>query len=307
MEASPFSCPTPPDNGIYNPCVVREMVIYPACLLLYIILFGGYRYFYINRNPSGYSSLNNNRLLRRRLSPLIRAIYCFSDIVILSYLADCVVVIIRALESKTWTSTVIVFYDVICLIAWIMNLSLMALERQNLGKWSWVNYLFYWVSLVGETLIFYLWFSEFNAESAHFASNYDLAFFCIFVIRYVALLIASMVSLVRAFQLTLDQEDAENDQSILENSSSYGTFPSAEGDNASQPTQPSEPKKGAFADFYNKMLRLIPFLWPNKKPFLQFLVYMCFGLLIAGRVVNVLVPKQLKVITDELTGDSGNA
>ncbi|CAG8704810.1 24374_t:CDS:10, partial [Cetraspora pellucida] len=307
MEASPFSCPTPPDNGIYNPCVVREMVIYPACLLLYIILFGGYRYFYINRNPSGYSSLNNNRLLRRRLSPLIRAIYCFSDIVILSYLADCVVVMIRALESKTWTSTVIVFYDVICLIAWIMNLSLMALERQNLGKWSWVNYLFYWVSLIGEALIFYLWFSEFNAESAHFASNYDLAFFCIFVIRYVALFISSMVSLVRAFQITLDQEDADNDQSILENSSSYGTFSSAEASQPTQSTQPSHPKKGAFADFYSKMLRLLPFLWPNKKPFLQFLVYICFGLLIAGRVVNVLVPKQLKVITDELTGDSGNA
>ncbi|CAG8518945.1 18668_t:CDS:10, partial [Racocetra persica] len=303
MEASPFSCPTPPENGIYNPCVVREMVIYPSCLLLYIIIFGGYRYFYIIRNPSGYSPLNNNRLSRRRLTPLIRAIYGFSDIVLLSYLADCVAVIIRALESKTWTSTVIVYYDVICLIAWIMNMSLMALERQNFGKWSWVNYLFYWVSLTGEALIFYLWFSEFNGESRHFASNYDLAFFCIFVIRYVALFIASMVSLVRAFQITLDREDAENDQSLLENSSSYGTFPSAEGDNSSQPAQRSQPKKSAIADFYEKMLRLLPFLWPNKKPFLQFLVFICFGLLIAGRVVNVLVPKQLKIITDELTGD----
>ncbi|CAG8713427.1 9954_t:CDS:1, partial [Racocetra fulgida] len=101
----------------------------------------------------------------------------------------------------------------------------------------------------------------------HFASNYDLAFFCIFVIRYVALFIASMVSLVRAFQITLDQEDAENDQSLLENSSSYGTFPSAEGDNTS-PAQSSQPKKSAVTDFYEKMLRLLPFLWPNKKPFL---------------------------------------
>ncbi|CAG8655381.1 14237_t:CDS:10 [Dentiscutata erythropus] len=295
-----FSCPAPPESGIYNPCVVREMIIYPSFLLLYIIIFGLYRYFYTLRNLPSYVLLDD-RQLRRRLTPLIRAIYGFSNIILLSYFADCIVVMIRALESKTWTSTVIVFYDVVCLIAWFLNMCLMALERQNVGKWSWVNYLFYWVSLAGEASIFFLWFSEFNGDSSKFASNYDLAFFCIFVVRYVALIIASMASLLRAFQLSLDQEDAE--RSLLENSSSYGTFPSGEGENASQSTQQNQSKKSSLSDFYEKMLRLLPFLWPNKKPFLQFLVFICFGLLIAGRVVNVLVPKQLKVITDELTGE----
>ncbi|RIB18679.1 hypothetical protein C2G38_2085056 [Gigaspora rosea] len=302
MGESPFSCPTPPESGIYNPCVVREMIIYPSFLLLYIIIFGLYRYFTFLRNLPAYFLLDDNRQIRRRLTPLIRTIYGFSNIILLSYLADCAAVMIRALESKTWTSTVIIFYEVVCLIAWFLNMCLMALERQNFGKWSWVNYLFYWISLTGETLIFYLWFLEFNAKSGQFATIYDLAFFCIFIIRYVALFVASMASLVRAFQITLDQEDAE--QSLLENSSSYGTFPSGEGENASQSTQQNQPKKGGISDFYDKMLRLLPFLWPKKKPFLQFLVFICFGLLIIGRVVNVLVPKQLKVITDELTGEN---
>ncbi|CAG8715954.1 9582_t:CDS:1, partial [Scutellospora calospora] len=164
MDKSFFSCPISSDSKINNPCVVREMVIYPLCLLLYIIIFGFYRYYYALRAPRNYSLLDDSRPLRRRLTPLIRAIYGFSDIIILSYLADSLVVIIRALESKTWTSSVMVFYDIVCLISWVLNLSLMALERQRFGKWSWVNYLFYWISLVGEALIFYLWFSEFNGD-----------------------------------------------------------------------------------------------------------------------------------------------
>ncbi|KAJ5185034.1 ABC transporter integral membrane type 1 [Penicillium cf. griseofulvum] len=48
-----------------------------------------------------------------------------------------------------------------------------------------------------------------------------------------------------------------------------------------------------------------PYLWPSKSRRLQLVVTFCFGLLICQRVVNVLVPYQIGVITGSLTKGEG--
>lgn len=48
-----------------------------------------------------------------------------------------------------------------------------------------------------------------------------------------------------------------------------------------------------------------PYLWPAKSSRLQLTVVICFVLVMLARVVNVLVPHQVKVITDELAGENG--
>ena len=48
-----------------------------------------------------------------------------------------------------------------------------------------------------------------------------------------------------------------------------------------------------------------PYLWPAKSLRLQLTVVLCFVLLMLARVVNVLVPHQVSVITDELAGENG--
>ncbi|XP_055941159.1 ATP-binding cassette sub-family B member 6-like isoform X2 [Argiope bruennichi] len=57
----------------------------------------------------------------------------------------------------------------------------------------------------------------------------------------------------------------------------------------------------AFADFGKKIKRLIPFLWPKRSIKLQIRVLICFGFLILGRVITVLVPQYNKYIIDSLT------
>ncbi|KAI9016131.1 P-loop containing nucleoside triphosphate hydrolase protein [Hyaloraphidium curvatum] len=54
------------------------------------------------------------------------------------------------------------------------------------------------------------------------------------------------------------------------------------------------------------MAVLLPFLWPSESLYLQFLVFFCFFLLLLGRVVNVLVPLQYKVVIDALTPGQGS-
>ncbi|CAG8465457.1 14674_t:CDS:10 [Acaulospora colombiana] len=129
------------------------------------------------------------------------------------------------------------------------------------------------------------------------------ALLSIIAARFVALLIASIASLIQALHSYFD-DNTGSEQGLLENSSSYGTFPPNENNN--RPSETTRTEKGAFADFFEKMRKLLPFLWPKNKPWLQFLIFFCFGLLIAGRVVNVLVPMQIKVVTDSLTGEDGN-
>jgi len=48
-----------------------------------------------------------------------------------------------------------------------------------------------------------------------------------------------------------------------------------------------------------------PYLWPSKDRRLQIMVVLCFILVLLQRGVNVLVPYQLGVITDDLSGENG--
>ncbi|PKC10833.1 hypothetical protein RhiirA5_413840 [Rhizophagus irregularis] len=288
-----------PTSGISLFSLFPLFLFVPVFLLSFIIFFGTYRLVKLR-------TIEYNPLIdRRRLSPLSRIIYGTSGFILLSYLADCAVIIVRALESKVWTSNYIVFYEVGSWAAWVLNLSLMVYERKKLGKWSSVNYCFYFLSLSAESLIFHYWITHFiSNKPGDVISFYDQALVYITSIRYVSLIIVSFASLIHAFRSSSGREDFESGRGLLGDDSSYGTFPSNENvDQTGQ--QQRQPEKGAFSDFFEKMGSLLPFLWPKKNFLLQFLVFVCVGLLIAGRIINVLTPQQLKTITNELVGEDG--
>lgn len=55
--------------------------------------------------------------------------------------------------------------------------------------------------------------------------------------------------------------------------------------------------------YLKKFTIFFPYLWPKTNFYLQFVVVFCFGLLTLARVLNVLVPRQLGIVADELSGD----
>lgn len=63
----------------------------------------------------------------------------------------------------------------------------------------------------------------------------------------------------------------------------------------------SSGRSGSFKELFGKMKKLVPFVWPDGWR-LQMLVFACFLLLICGRIVNVLVPYQYKVVVNALSG-----
>jgi len=50
-----------------------------------------------------------------------------------------------------------------------------------------------------------------------------------------------------------------------------------------------------------------PYLWPSKNTRLQIIVLICLVIVVVQRVINVLVPYQVGVITDILSGENGPA
>ena len=126
---------------------------------------------------------------------------------------------------------------------------------------------------------------------------YDALLFYTFLGRYFLLLVATISVSFHAFQHTV-YEDVESG------------FPTTNGSAyESLPNEDAQHDEGAstWSDFFEKMRKLLPFLWPKKNQWLQFLVFICFLLMITGRIVNVLVPRQLKIVTDELTSDNGHS
>lgn len=63
-------------------------------------------------------------------------------------------------------------------------------------------------------------------------------------------------------------------------------------------------KRAPIVEFMLKMRELKPFMWPKSDRYLQFMIFLSIALLLAGRVVNVLVPLQYKVVVDALAASA---
>ncbi|CAG8506513.1 9915_t:CDS:10, partial [Scutellospora calospora] len=95
----------------------------------------------------------------------------------------------------------------------------------------------------------------------------------------------------------------DDDQTVSENDQIDTT--DAETPNFRKPISMADDPKYApptnIGDFLSRSKKLIPFLWPAHDVKLQVLIVICILLLIAGRVVNAMLPYQSKVIIDRMT------
>ena len=62
----------------------------------------------------------------------------------------------------------------------------------------------------------------------------------------------------------------------------------------------NDDSKSSIVSTFRRIKNLVPFLWP-KGWYLRGLVMACYGLLILGRFVNVMVPLSYKHVIDDLT------
>lgn len=97
------------------------------------------------------------------------------------------------------------------------------------------------------------------------------------------------------------------DSSHAENGDGYGSVPN----NHQQPSKPAADPwvrpttvpSTSWWEYLNGYSLFFPYLWPSKSRRLQGVVMVCFLLIILQRVVNVLVPNQVRIITNALSKD----
>ncbi|GFF76443.1 heavy metal tolerance protein [Aspergillus udagawae] len=95
------------------------------------------------------------------------------------------------------------------------------------------------------------------------------------------------------------------------NGTAYGSTHAAQGNQ--QPSKPADPwvrpttvPSTSWWEYLSGYSLFFPYLWPSKSRQLQLIVIICFILVVLQRVVNVLVPYQVGVITNILSKTDGD-
>ncbi|KAG2230304.1 hypothetical protein INT48_001070 [Thamnidium elegans] len=256
-------------------------VIGPTVLLGTIVLFGLPRYLY-----------NSVQETSR-----VRALSTFSKLIIVllvfvtgTFIADALVIISRAIIDEHWTSSVLAYYIGISWLSWTFSLGALADETQKYSQWYWIQYLFWVIAALNDSVIGWFWMMGIlKPEPGTTFTIYDNLLLAIFITRYIieiSIVILSIVHLL--ITPSNDQHDQQERSPLLGTQQvQYGTS-----------TEKVEPS--AFEGFFVKMKKLLPYIWPHHNLKLQAYVVLCFALMSVGFLVNILAPRQIGFIVDNL-------
>ncbi|KAI9251944.1 hypothetical protein BDA99DRAFT_444174 [Phascolomyces articulosus] len=223
--------------------------------------------------------------------------------ILVTFLADAVVLTARAFIEHQWTSSVLAYYIAVSWLSWTIGMVCLTDETYKFGEWNWVQYIFWMAAALGETMVGWLWtVGMLRPKPGTIFSLYDYIFLGIFIVRYVMEVLTVLLCVIQMFSRR--QHNASEREPLLgvtATTETYGTTAAAEGhDETSRKGEPS-----AFSNFFQKMRKLLPYIWPHKSIWLQLLVVVCFLLMITGIFVNVLVALAIGRVVDGFEQDKG--
>ena len=153
--------------------------------------------------------------------------------------------------------------------------------------------------------------------------NWDIVDLSIDLLRivFLVLLVGLYICLIVLSKQESDDSDSEESSSLLASSSSstvdgvpdYCSVPAHGKHGAPEPSAHAPAGWGRRAvvgkqiwwEYVQGYTIFFPYLWPSKDRRLQFLMIICFILMVLQRGINVMVPLQLGNITDALGGSNG--
>lgn len=101
-------------------------------------------------------------------------------------------------------------------------------------------------------------------------------------------------------------ETARSNGSVNGHANGYGaTQPKKPADAPAGWEKPTTTPSRSWWEYIRGYSMFFPYLWPSKDRRLQIVVVICFVIMIVQRGIQVLVPYQAGVITDDLSGESG--
>ncbi|KAI7849527.1 hypothetical protein BDC45DRAFT_573904 [Circinella umbellata] len=212
----------------------------------------------------------------------------------------------RAFIERQWTSSVLAYYIGVSWLAWSIGLLCLTDETYKFGEWNWVQYVFWMAAALGETMVGWLWtVGMLRPKPGTIFSIYDYLFLGIFIARYTLEIFTALLCVIQMFSRR--HQHAYERAPLLATSATttetYGATSASSEQQRDETSRKGEPS--AFSNFFGKMRKLLPYIWPHKSVWLQLLVVICFLLMIAGIIVNVLAALAIGRVVDGFEQDKG--
>lgn len=287
-------------------------VVGPSILLGTIVLLGLPRYLH-NHSYKWFqddtTNFNTSTEINYTITSTSRPLSTFSKLIVFlcfivssSFIADALVIVSRAIIDDHWTSTVLAFYIGISWLSWIFSLGALADETQKNFKWYWIQYLFWIIATLNDTVVGWLWLMGIvRPEPGTIFTNYDYFSLAIFITRYVVEIIIVVLSIIHLFNDNVSSSTDGERAPLLNNSTTRSTSqPYGSSNIVEEITEQKAKEVGAFNDFFGKMKKLLPYIWPHHDIKLQIFVVIYFLLMCCGFLVNLLAPRQIGLIVDNL-------
>ena len=118
------------------------------------------------------------------------------------------------------------------------------------------------------------------------------------MIRYVTVISTTALALVHMFTHRRVADEARAPlmgSSTANYGATNGTAP-----NSTTSAPATEKPISGMRQFFAKMRKLLPFMWPKNSKKLQIYVGLCFAIMVTGRIVNLLTPLQFGIVVETL-------
>ncbi|EPB92891.1 mitochondrial ABC transporter ATM [Mucor circinelloides 1006PhL] len=215
----------------------------------------------------------------------------------MSYLLDTAVVVAQVFIQGD-LSTILVYYIGVSWLAWTVSLLCLMDESHKFSKWHWLQYTFFALATLGETIIAWLWtVGIYKPRPGTIFTTYDYIFLGIFVGRYfmeVSVFVLSFIQLMATKRHIRNSETSP----LLANRANYGATTNSS-DNDQIITTAKDENRSGYHDFWNKLRKVMPYIWPHNDRKLQNLVVICFLLMLLGLTINVYTPLQIGKVVDQ--------
>ncbi|KAI9258713.1 hypothetical protein EDC94DRAFT_563959 [Helicostylum pulchrum] len=289
--------PYPPfySSGVFK--FATPLFFTPTLLFAFITCSGLFRY--LKTRQVNWQDISS-RLVNpdRRLSALSRLIIFLSCLITISFLIDTVVIVARVLLEEGSLSVILVYYVAVSWLAWVVSLACLVDESHKFSQWYWVQYCFFALAIVAESMVMWLWMASiYNPRPGSVFTIYDNILLGVFFSRYIlelATFILSLIQMVSTKRTTATSETSP----LLSSASNYGATTSSN-EPITTTSKDNDDGKSGFSDFFNKLKKVMPYIWPHNDRYLQQLVFVCFLLMLTGLAINVFTPLQIGKVVDQ--------
>ncbi|KAI8979740.1 hypothetical protein BDF20DRAFT_871371 [Mycotypha africana] len=293
------SNPFPPFYSSGEFSFTTPLFLTPTVLLVFILFVGSIRYLYTKH--VSWQDISSPFVPReRRLSPLSKLIIGLSCTVTATFLIDAFVLITRVFLEEGLLSIMLLYYIGASWVAWVIALACLMDESHKFSKWYWIQYTFFALATAGDTVVAWLWaVGVCKPRPGSIFTIYDNLLLGIFIVRYVLESSIFILSIVQLMNTKRHIRRSSETSPLLGNASNYGATISNNAADEVITTSKMDENRSGYHDFFNKLRKVMPYIWPHNDHKLQYLVIVCFLLMIFGLSINVFTPLQIGSVVDK--------